>query len=215
MYKRVYFRINTPSYYNSKYGVGFENNQNGEMFHNTIKDLFLNDGWEVKKEKINGGCVTVIKDKQELYLHPQEVTGVVITDNIPYIENLLNNNKVFKFEKTDIYEDVFDITDEEYLNILKSKKNCIEQDLLETFKTKRSNLYITASWSALEKVITKYRIKRLKHYIGVYSSSDLENQYIEEIFENLVIQREIVTAKTKSGMGYRTKTEKEKKQKTA
>ena len=214
MFKRVYFRINTPSYYKAKYGVGFENNQDRDIFHDTIKDLFLNDGWEFKKEKINGGCATVIKDKQELYLHPQEVTGVVITDNIPYIENLLNNNKVFKFEKTDIYEDVFDITDEEYLNLLESKKQDIEQDIRELFKTKRSNLYITGTF-ALERIVDKYRIKRLSHHVGVYSNSNIDWVFIEDIFSQLVLNQQIITAKTKNGTGYRTMTEKEKNQKTA
>lgn len=204
-YKKVYFRIRTPMYYNPKHGVGFIAPGDADLFHKSITELFLNDGWKIKKERINSGyCNTIIKDKQELYLHPQSVSGVVVEENIPYIEQLLSSSNIFKFEKTDIYEDVFDITDEEYINILKSKQNEIEQDILAVYKTKRKNLYITDTWTPLNKVLDKYRIKRLSNYSGVISSSNIDVRYITEVFENLVKQNKIVTANTKRGIGYRT-----------
>lgn len=204
-YKNVYFRIHTPMYYNPKYGVGFTTPGDADLFHKSITELFLNDGWEIKKERINISCCnTMTKDKQELYLHPQSVSGVVLEENIPHIEQLLSNSSIFKFEKTDIYEDVFDITDEEYINTLKSKQNEIEQDILAVYKTKRKNLYITDTWTPLNKVLDKYRIKRLSNYSGVISSSNIDAQYITELFENLVKQNKIVTANTKHGIGYRT-----------
>lgn len=214
MYKQIYFRINTPSYYpKNQSWVGFNNQEDSQQFHNTALNLFLNDGWKLKEDgyKGAGSCDRIMKDKQELYLHPQSFSGVVLEENIPYIEQLINNSNVFKYERTDIYEDVFDITDEEYLSILESKKQYIEQDILETYKTKRSNLYITDTWSCLNRVLDKYRIKRLSHYIGVISSSNKDVQYIYEVFEKLVEQGEIIIASTKHGIGYRTKTKKDKK----
>lgn len=203
-YKKVYFRINTPLYYNSKYGVGWGTLEDGELFKKTITDLFINSGWEIKKERFNGGCNTITKDKQELYLHPQEVSGVVIVENIPAIEKLLSNGDLFKFEKTDIYEDVFDITDEEYIDILKSKQTEIEQAILKTYTTKRKNLFVTSTWTPLNNILDKYRIKRLSHYIGVYSSSNADVQWISELFESLVNEGKITTAQTKHGIGYRS-----------
>jgi len=214
-YKRVYFRIHTQMYYNNhSYGVGFQNQQDRELFDITVTNIFLNDGWEIKKEKYksSGSCTTVIKDKQELYLHPQSFSGVVLEENISYIENLISNSCIFKFEKTDIYEDVFDITDEEYLKILESKKEEIRNDLLEIYKTKRSNLYIT-SYSPIDKIVSKYRISRLTHYVGVYSSSDIEWEFIINIFEDLKKDDMLISAKTRNGIGYRTTTAKELKAK--
>jgi hypothetical protein len=211
-YKHVYFRINTPSYYRANSGVvGFNTKEDGQLFQDTVTQLFLNDEWEIKKERnVSGGCNTITKDKQELYLHPQSISGVVAEENISHIEKLLSKASLFEFEKTDIYEDVFDITDDEYLNILKSKKSFIENDILELYKTKRSNLYVSST-SPLERIIDKYRIKRLSHYGGVYSSSNIEWQFVENIFNQLVKEQKIVTAKIKSGTGYRTKTDKERK----
>lgn len=204
MYKKVYFRIHTPIYYKSSYGVGFNNDQDRSKFDTEAVNVFLNDGWEVKEPRTSGGCYTVSKDKQELYLHPQSFSGVILEKNIPYIEELLNNNNVFRFEKTDIYEDVFDITDEEYLSMLESKRSSIELDLLELFKTKRSNLYKTSTMSVIEKVLDQYRIKRLSHYIGVYSSDNIDWKFITDVFKELINTKRIVTATTKNGTGYRT-----------
>lgn len=204
-YKEVYFRINTPSYYKNKYGVGFETPEDGALFQKTITDLFLSNGWTIKVERNSSGhCNTITKDKQELYLHPQSISGVVLEENIPAIENILSGNDLFKFKKTDTYEDVFDLTDEEYINILKSKQKEIENDILATYKTKRKNLYITDTWTPVSRVVNEYRIKRLSHYVGVISSSDIDIQYVGELFKNLVAEGKIVTAKTKHGTGYRS-----------
>lgn len=205
-YKQVYFRINAPMYYKNKYGVGFESQEDRELFFNTVKEMFLSDGWEIKKKKYesDSSCPTIIKNKQELYLHPQSFSGVIKEENISYIENFLSNNDVFKFERTDIYDDLFDITDDEYINILKSKKEHIEQDILEACKTKRSNLYIADSWAIISKITDKYKIKRLFHHIGIVTSDDIDIKYVTELFEKLVENNKILTAQTKSGLGYRT-----------
>lgn len=205
-YKNVYFRIETPVYYKSGYGVGYESQEDKELFRETIKNIFISDNWEIKTEKYNHGCDSVIKDKQELYLHPQEITGVVLEENISYIENLLSNNEVFSFRKTDIYDSIFDITDEEYLIILTEKKSEIENDLLEIYKTKRSNLYITDS-SPISRVMNKYRIKRLSHYKGGTSYDAIDWKYVDNLFEKLVSENKILSAKTKHGEGYRTNKE--------
>jgi hypothetical protein len=114
-----------------------------------------------------------------------------------------------------MYEDIFDITDEEYINILEAKRSDIENDILEGYKTKRSNLYITGN-TPLSRVIDKYRIKRLCHHVGVYSNDNIDYKFIEGIFNELVKTNKIITADTRNGIGYRTARDKElKNMKTA
>lgn len=213
-YKEVYFRVNTPSYYKNKYGVGFENNEDREQFFNNVKEIFLNDGWEkkIKKYESASSCPTVIKNKQELYLHPQEFTGIVLEENIKHIEKLISNSNLFEYKHVDIYEDVFDISDEEYTEILKSKQSEIEKDILEIFKTKRKNLYITSRWNVGEKILSKYRIKRLKQSLGTITSDNLDYCFIQNVIDELVAQNKIVTAKCKNGTGYRTINKTEQKE---
>lgn len=203
-YNKVYFNINTPSYYKSKHGVGFENQEDKELFNSSVVNAFLNDGWEVKKERYSGGCTSVIKDKQELYLHPQQISGVVKEQSIPNIENIMKSIEILELSNTNVDEEVFDITDDRYIEILQSKSSEIESDLLEVFKTKRSNLYVSDSLSAMNNVLRKYRIKRLTKHDGSISSCDLDWKFFAELFEKLVTDNKIVTAKTRRGTGYRT-----------
>ena len=105
-FKRAYFRINTPSYYKNKYGVGFENQESRDCFENYVTELFLNDGWELKDKGTSSGCAEVTKDKQELYLHPQSFSGVILEENIKHIEELLSNNDLFEFKRTDSFSPV-------------------------------------------------------------------------------------------------------------
>lgn len=209
-YRHVYFRINTSSYYNAKYGLGFDSEETTKQFKAEAANIFINDGWEVKKDKYNSSCPTVIKDKQELYLHPQSFSGVVKEDNILYIENLLKNSNIFTFRNTDIYYECFDIADEEYLNILESKRIEIANDILESHKTKRSNLY-RIGYTCLDTVFKKYQIRRLSHHSASYSSNDIDWKYIEGVFNDLIKENKILTAQTKHGTGYRTAKEKELK----
>lgn len=201
-YKRVYFRINTPSYRTAN-GIGFQD-QDGKKFDDEAVNIFVNDGWDIKKRRYNGRCSTVTKDKQELYLHPDNFSGVVIEENISHIEQVIKDGNLFTLRWTDIYDDVFDMTDEEYLKLLQSKKAEIKLDLLEKFQTKRSNLYITSVWNGIDSVYNKHHLKRLSSYVGVYSSSDIDWQFIEGVFNELVSEEKIVTAETKKGTGYRT-----------
>lgn len=204
-YKNVYFRISCPLY-RGNWGIGFQSQEDKELFYKTVKDLFLNDGWEIKNKKYlsSSGCPRVIKNKQELYLHPDMFNGVVVEDNIQYIEQLIKTCGLLSYRCADVYEEVFDITDEEYLKILESKQTQIKQDILTIYKTKRSNLYITDTWTPLNRVLNKYKIKRLSHFIGVVSSNDIDIQWIIQVFEKLINEGKIVTAECKNGTGYRT-----------
>jgi hypothetical protein len=209
-YKHVYFRINSNNYYQQKEQEGLKDMEVTEAFHVDATNIFLNDGWEIKQKGYNCHCTTVTKDKQELYLHPNSFSGVVKKDNISHIENLIKNSNILTHRNTDIYDDVFDLTDEEYINILQSKRPEIEKDILEAYKTKRKDLYKT-NYSCLEAVFKKYQIRRIKHYTSSYSSSDIDYKYIESVFQNLIKENKILTAQTIRGTGYRTAKEKELK----
>jgi len=204
-YKNVYFRISCPLY-RGNWGIGFQSQENKELFYKTVTDLFLNDGWEIKNKKYlsSSGCPRVIKNKQELYLHPDQFSGVVIEDNIPYIEQLIKTCNLLSYRWTDTYNEVFDLTDEEYIDILKSKQADIEKDILNIYTTKRSNLYITDTWTPLNRVLNKYKIERLSHFVGVISSDDVDIQWINKVFKKLINEGKIVTAECRNSTGYRT-----------
>lgn len=204
-YKQVYFRINTPSYYH-KGGVGFPTPEDSAKFQRSTLDIFLAAGWQVEGKEVkpgSGRCNEVCKDKQKLYLHPQQISGIVDESQIKDIENILKGSDVFTLAKTDVYEEVFDLSDEEYLGVLESKREEIKKDLLVAFQTKRRNLFITSCGFAIDKVLAKHRVKRLD-YSGVYTSGDIDYEFVNRLFQGLLESKKIVTATTRNGLGYRT-----------
>ena len=207
-YSNVYFRIETPSYYKASYGVGFENNTDRNNFDEEVKMLFLNNGWELLKENRSSGCCyEVVKGNQRLYLHPQNISGDVIKNEIKIIADLLQNNKTFSLRWVDVYEDIYDMTDDEYIKIFKDNIENIKIDLLEGFQTKRKNLFRTCSYQVMENITKKYNVKRLKCNFKDFESGKIGYNFVNDIFEDLIKNELIVTASTKNGTGYRTNKE--------
>jgi hypothetical protein len=196
-YRNIYFRLDTGY----KWGKGLEENQTLN-FYKDITSLFKESGWEVIEAKRHI-CPDVFKGKNHLYLHPMEASGELQEELISEVENILNKGKTFKYFHTDVYEVLQDMDDKEYQTYLESKKADIETVIMESFKTKRKNLFITDKCSILDKIKEKYRIARVQKHMG-RSSDDLEWIYVYKIFENMVDSGCLMTANTKYGTGYRT-----------
>jgi hypothetical protein len=204
-YRDIHFRLESGY----KWGEGMEQNQS-ESFHEEIDRLFTEAGWEIKEKKFSSSCSEAWKCKSRLYLHPMDASGEVAVDLIPEVEQILSKGTTFKHYHTDDYREVFDMSDEEYVKYLDDNKENIRQDLINGFRTKRSNLYITYTFSVIEKIKEKYHIGRLRNHIG-RSSDDIEWRYTESVFKELIESNVFVIAETKHGIGYRTKTDKELK----
>ena len=198
-YRNVHFRLDSGY----EWGKGLDK-ELSENFHDEINNLFIEAGWEIREPKFSSACPNAVNGKNRLYLHPIDASGEVREDLIPEVENILSKGTTFKFRKTDIYEVLFDMSDEEYQHYLEGKRGQIEDDLLTLFKTKRKNLFVANTSAAIEKTKEKYRIQRVSEHMG-RSSSDLEWRYVDKVFRDMVKQGRFDTAETKSGIGYRTK----------
>jgi hypothetical protein len=196
-YKSVYFRINS-SY---EWGKGFSNEELA-LFIEEVRELFLYNGWELKYETSSNASDTFTKGKQELYCHPQSFSGAVIEEQIPVIEKMLKdfNGVSFRYKSTDIYETLFDYTPEQCLEILESKRNEIESELLGAYKTKRKNLFRQISFFDFAH---KFKIKTIDNHIGA-SSMDVNQGFVNEIFQTLLKTGKIQSAQTRNGVAYKT-----------
>ena len=63
-YRQVYFCIHTKGY-----SSGWSNNADRAVFKEESRRLFQSLGWALTLGR-NGGCDTVTKGQQDLYLHP-------------------------------------------------------------------------------------------------------------------------------------------------
>lgn len=204
-YKDIHFRLESGY----KWGEGMPQEQS-ESFHEEIKRLFVEAGWEIRGKKFNSSCLEAWKGESRLYLHPMDASGEVEISLIKEVEQILSKGTTFKHYHTDDYRELFDMNDEDYKQWLENNKENIKRDLLESFKTPRSNLYIIDTSGVVQNVKEKYHINRLRNHIG-RSSSDMEWGYTTDILREMVNEGVFVTAETKNGTGYRTKTDKELK----
>ena len=97
-----------------------------------------------------------------------------------------------------------DITDEEYLAQLETKREEITHEILERCRTKRKNLYITGPVAL--NVAQKFSVHRLCDKEGKHN---LANRFVGELMEQLVQDGLLVTTKTRNGPGVRTATDAE------
>lgn len=204
-YIDIHFRLESGY----KWGSGLDEDKSN-AFHVEIYNLFSEAGWKISGKKYDNSCYEAWMGKSRLYLHPMDASGEVAVDLIPKVENILSKGTTFKHYRTDNYRELFDMTDDEYIKYLNDNRENIKHDLINGFRTKRSNLYVTYTLNVIEKVKEKYHIDRLKNHIG-RSSNDIEWRYTEDMFKELVDNNVFITADTKHGLGYRTKTDKELK----
>ena len=81
-------------------------------------------------------CPYAVKAKVGFICILWMLLGVIREDLIPEVENLLKDAKTFIHYKTDIYEVLADMSDEEYLAYLEGNKDLIINDLLKCLQRK-------------------------------------------------------------------------------
>lgn len=138
-YIRVYFRIETIGF--SGMNGNFDTEDAGRKFTEEKLKVFQSIGWECEKPEYSGYCMTVIKGKQELYLHPQDFSGKVLKSDVKRIAEALENNETFSLRWVDVYDTIYEISDAEYDKYLETKREDVRKMLFESCKTKRTNQY--------------------------------------------------------------------------
>lgn len=202
MYQHCYFRIESNH-------ISLNPERTNDLFKEIV-ELFEQKGWKSLHEYGVGNCPEIQKGKSVLYVHPQSLSGDVDVDLIEEIEETLKEGIRFEYYQTDRYKEVFDWTDEQYLDYLNQNKDKIIEDLLKDFKTKRSNQVILPDFSfgPLRNVCDRYKVKRLGTS-GIETSSNLDWNYVYDQFTKLVSSGKLFVAETNRGMGFRTATAKE------
>ena len=201
-YRKVYFRIQIHTY---GYGSGWSSEADKAAFDSECRDLFQQLGWTLHPGS-NGVCDTVTKDRQDLYLHPFNFSGVMDEANIQPLQEQLSKGKTFQCYAVDCYEEYADLSDEEYRAALEAKREEITTFILEQCRTKRTNLYITAP-VALH-VAEHFEICRL---CDRERHNAVGNRFMSELIDQLLQEGRLVSAETTHGAGIRTATARELK----
>lgn len=199
-YHHVYFRLNAGY----KWGEGMSPDKTDKFFDEITK-LFLKSGWTVKEARYSGSCPTVALGKSYLYLHPMDASGPVDDDLRDQIAQILLCGTTFTLGDVDVYEEIFDVSDNDYYDYLDANAFEIMDQLKAGFTTKRKDQYILFPSAIIERVKEKYHIPRLVGGFLGRSSSDVEWKYVAKLFEDMVEHGEFVVVEKDGRKYYRTK----------
>src|SRR5699024_6618244 len=109
-YREVYFRIRSSYRYDS----GWPDKGVEHAFRDETRTLFQSAGWELHPAREDSSSSDIVtKGQQDLYLHPMNFSGVIQTDEIPRLQELLEGAQTFQCQGVDCYERYWELTDAE------------------------------------------------------------------------------------------------------
>lgn len=200
-YRKVWFRIDS-SY---RYDTGWPDRGAEDAFLAESHALFQGAGWELHPGRPgSGACDTVTKGQQELYLHPMNFSGVIQTDEIPAVQAALSTAECFHCRGVDCYEEYLELSDEEYLALLGSRRDEIEAEILKHYQTRRRNLYVTGPGA--ESIARLFSVRRVNDKDGKH---DLAGPFVENLIGQMLGEGRLVAAETRYGAGIRAATSEE------
>lgn len=185
-YVKVYFRMETKGYSYPSFSFTEEDRKTFDL---ELAEVFTSLGWKCVDAAYSGSCATWNKGKQHLYLHPQNFSGEVLKNEIKQIAEALEKRNTFYLRWVDLYETVYDMTDQEYESALSQKDEEIKKAILENCKTTRINKFCYIS-GVIINFSGRFGIKQ----IGKEKCSGIIISHIRKIIESLIEEGYLVSA---------------------
>lgn len=203
-YREVYFRVRAEGYVvDPACGTSWASESAEKAFIAESRRLFQNAGWTLTMG-YSGICDTVTKGKQELYLHPQSFSGVIAEDEVQILKDLMEVATSFRCYHVDFYEEYLDVSDEEYLELLESKRDEICDVILNYCRSKHATMYLTGPLAI--DIAERVAPRRIGDS-GTPNKSAV--QFVGGLIAQMVRQGQLVTAEMDNGLGIRTATARE------
>ena len=117
----------------------------------------------------------------------------------------MEKRNTFYLRWVDLYETVYDMSDEEYNAVLYQRYEEMKKVILEACRTRRVTSYCYTE-EVIRKLSYRYGIKR----VGKEKNSEIMAAYIEKIIKSLITEGYLITAK--DGKMIRTINKSEQKQ---
>lgn len=190
-FKKVHFRVETG--YVWEQGLSSERKVS---LKEKIRKIFLPLGFEIIEPTTNGACEEAINGTENLYLHPQDFSGLVKTENIEIIKRAIENNNI-EIRTVDVYETVYEAGEEWLLDQLQGLKSKLKKEYFEAFKTTRKNKFLGLNGCGLyspiklvnenlaNKVYRNFIISIIdelyKEGLLIKMSNDSENRYFRSL----------------------------------
>lgn len=186
-YVNVYFRMETKGY---DYPSFCFTEEDRKAFNSELAEVFNSLGWDCEENAHSGSCATWTKGKQHLYLHPQNFSGEVLKNEIKQIAEALEGRNTFYLRWVDLYETVYDMTNEEYESALSQKDEEIKKAILKNCKTTRTSKFYYAC-DVIRGFSDRFGIKQ----IGKKKCSGIVILHIRKIIETLITEGYLVSVR--------------------
>ena len=198
-YFKVSYSIRTPSYYRPEdNGLGFRSEAESMAFHADCERIFRNGGWKIEHGyAVNG--------KSSLYLHPQQLLGIVHAELVDAVPELIAQATLFQFQQNGkrIIEEIYDITAEQQREYIAAKRPEIEAELLKAFRTSQRKLYHDPGgllwWNIELPIGRKYGLPALDEQVN-----NTAGHYVSEVFVSLIASGQIIQKTINGKPVYRT-----------
>ncbi|MDA8239253.1 MAG: hypothetical protein M0Z67_02655 [Nitrospiraceae bacterium] len=191
IYVRTYFRVESGYVW----GQGMPEEKCWAFYFEIVRILDA-IGFKNWKKSGSGSCFEGFRGSCEsLYCHPQDLVGWVKKDKVEEIADVLRKGATFKLYRVDTYEDAYNYTVEELKAALPERKEELEGQLLERFRTPRRNLF-------------KFPDLDIRTGLAYFSHRgelrQVESLFIQSTFEELVSCGKIARAEKDGRPVYRT-----------
>ena len=193
-YVNAHFRINTPAYDEKK---NWDEPHIAE-FDADCRAAFEKLGWEVTSPRRSGSCATVRKGKSSLYLHPQDFSGEVLKAEVVSIAETLTAAESFSIQWVDLYETVYDMTDETYYAYLNGQTERIRAEVLKkSMTTRRTRFY--RDYDIACHVASIVRLRRIGEDDGRYGGAGKTANYIIRVIDRLIAEGYLASTMSRNG----------------
>lgn len=198
-YFKVAYSIHTPSYYHPEdNGLGFRCKAESMAFFADCERVFRIANWKIEHGyAVNG--------KSSLYLHPQQLLGIVHAELVDAVPELIAQAALFQFQQNGkrIIEEIYDITAEQQREYIAAKRPEIEAELLKAFRTSQRKLYHEPGgllwWNIELPIGRKYGLPALDEQVN-----NTAGHYVFEVFASLIASGQIIQKTINGKPVYRT-----------
>jgi hypothetical protein len=189
-YTNVHFRIEAKNY---QYPYNNFNEETRKLFYTEAYNAMESLGWVIEREGRNGSCTEIRKGKAHLYLHPQDFSGEVLKNDVKQIAEALEKHNEFYLRWVDLYDTVYDITDNEYEEYLNTRNDDIYHLLFKQCETSRiTKFYYTSDRCG--GIAERIKLKRIGLKDGRNYEEGQTMEHIGKIAEKMISEGYLVSA---------------------
>ena len=198
-YAIVHIRMQTPAFIRSRCALEPEDRK---AFYAEAARIFEDLGWHILRDESVGQCMEVAKDHSRLTIHPVDFGGLLLKNEVKTITEALAKAELFRPDWVDIYETVYDWSDEEYAKLLEERLDMTRREVLKSFRTKFRVSYCRRIEAA--KHISKSIAPglRLKNTVNGFISLDQQAvNFVDAVIDDLIEKGYLLQKEAVPGSG--------------